>query len=70
MFILQQDPSLCFKDRGWWISEWGGDPSRTLVKESAKQYKTMRAAKIARTYYVKRYSHIRRISLNICEVQS
>ena len=25
---------------GCWLSTWSGDPGRTLVKDSAKQYKT------------------------------
>ena len=38
-----------------WIAPWDGDPGRTLIKESAKTYETLRGANIAKTYYEKRY---------------
>ena len=59
IFILSQD--------NWFIADWNGDPARTLKVESAKIYKTLRGAKIAKTYYEKRYSHIRKMNLKIMD---
>ena len=39
MFIIELDPDC-------WIAPWSGDPGRTLVKESAKKYKTKKGAAI------------------------
>ena len=63
MFILSQKFEIEMVE--WWIAPWKGDPGRTLVYANAKRYKTERGAKIARTYYMERYSHIRKISLKI-----
>ena len=32
---------------GVWIAPWGGDPGRTLVRDTAYMFKTKRAAHIA-----------------------
>lgn len=42
-------------DEGIWLAQWAGDPERTLVKENAKKYKTMRAARIALGIAAKKY---------------
>jgi hypothetical protein len=31
-------------EKGVWLAPWDGDPGRTLVKDSAKEFKTERAA--------------------------
>lgn len=54
-------------DDGWYIADWEGDPGRTLVLEHAKKYKTKKGAKIASSFYKKRFSHIRVIDLQIIE---
>lgn len=63
-YVLKQKPQHN-KDDGWWIAEWVGDPGRTLKLENAKAYETKRGAKCAKTYFEKRYSHIRKIDLEI-----
>jgi len=42
-------------DDGVWLAPWSGDPGRTLVKESARQYKTLHGAKIALGMAVRKY---------------
>ncbi|WP_458413062.1 hypothetical protein ACNQFZ_20060 [Schinkia sp. CFF1] len=39
MFILK------FSNQDCWIAPWDGDPGRTLVRESAKVFKTEESAK-------------------------
>ena len=34
-------------EKGCWLAPWTGDPGRTLVRESAKRYKTEHAARCA-----------------------
>lgn len=34
-------------DKGCWLAPWGGDPGRTLVRESAKKYRSEHAANCA-----------------------
>lgn len=69
MFVLKQKPQSNGDD-GWWISDLeGGDPSRTLLLKNAKRYKTKKGARCARTYFEKRYSHVRKIDLEINNVQ-
>lgn len=57
MYVLRQD--------NWWIASWEGDPPRTLRIESAKAYKTLHGARVAKGYFEKRYSHIRKMDLSI-----
>jgi len=59
MYVLKQD--------NWWIADWNGDPGRTLKLENAKTYKTLHGAKVARGYFTKRYSHVRKMDLTIDE---
>ena len=61
MYVLKQ------KNSNWWIADWEGDPPRTLKLENAKRYKTVRGANIAKTYFLKRFSHIRKIDLEVLE---
>jgi len=42
-------------DEGVWLAPWQGDPGRTLVKESAKRYKTLHGAKVACGIAVRKY---------------
>ena len=37
----------------YWLADWNGDPGRTLKKENAKRFKTLPAAKAARTKAIK-----------------
>jgi len=67
MFVLKQKKQHN-NDDGWWIADIHGDPGRTLVLENAKQYKTKKSATYARGYYRGRYSHIRKIDLEIVEL--
>jgi len=39
-YIVELEP-------GVWLASWSGDPGRTLVKESAKQYRTISLATYA-----------------------
>jgi hypothetical protein len=32
-----------------WLAPWEGDPGRTLVRENARQFETLRSAKMAIT---------------------
>lgn len=34
-------------EEGCWLAPWRGDPGRTLVRESAKRFKSARAARAA-----------------------
>jgi hypothetical protein len=69
MFVLKQKPQHN-KDDSWWIAPWsGGDPSRTLKVENAKRYSTAQNARIARGYFTNRYSHIRKIDLEVVEIE-
>ncbi len=40
MWIVEISP-------GCWLAPWSGDPGRTLVKDSAKRFRTERGAKQA-----------------------
>lgn len=42
-----------------WISDWSGDPGRTGVEKSAKQYKTRLGAEMAAKYYTMKYKKYR-----------
>ncbi len=42
VFIVQ-----IYFNQDMWLAPWTGDPGRTCVKDSARQYKTKRGAKIA-----------------------
>lgn len=67
MYVLKQKKQHN-NDDGWWIADINGDPGRTLLLENAKTYKTLHGAKVAKGYYSKRYSHIRKIDLQIEEI--
>lgn len=54
----------------WWIAPWTGDPGRTIIKEDAKRYSTLKGAKIAATRCRNKYKHIRTIDLVPIEVQA
>ena len=51
MYILK------FADCDCWIADWTGDPGRTLVKESAKLFKTLQSAEIASKKLIKQNEH-------------
>lgn len=68
MYVLKQKPQQN-KDDGWYIAPWSGDPARTLKFENAKMYKSISSAKKARTFYETRFSHIRKIDLEIIDYE-
>lgn len=56
MFILK------FKNQDCWIAPWEGDPGRTLVRESAKEFKSEEQARKFANKMIKENS-LRKFSL-------
>lgn len=54
----------------WYIADWDGDPGITLRKESAKRYKSISGANRAINYYLRRYTHIRKMNLKVIDTMS
>jgi hypothetical protein len=48
---------LKFNDMDCWIADWEGDPDRTLVRTSAKQYPSIAKAESEAKKINKRNSH-------------
>ena len=61
MYILK------FEDMECWIAPWNGDPGRTLVKESARQFDTQEKAERYKTRCLKENRH-RKFNLVLEEI--
>lgn len=51
MYILK------FSDHDCWIAEWDGDPGRTLVRDSARKFKSKKQAEKIAEKIIKDNSH-------------